>query len=120
MSHGCHKSSYSKKSALSVANFLVSGRNPHRRRPASLHVYECEHCGQWHLTSSPTERPGKKRPEGPRPKKRARGLEERLRDWLGGWYVPRKGLEPLLLTEPDPKSGASANFATSAARERMG
>ena len=28
--------------------------------------------------------------------------------------VPRRGLEPLLLSEPDPKSGASANFATSA------
>jgi hypothetical protein len=28
--------------------------------------------------------------------------------------VPRRGLEPLLLAEPDPKSGASANFATSA------
>ena len=26
--------------------------------------------------------------------------------------MPRKGLEPLLLTEPDPKSGASTNFAT--------
>jgi hypothetical protein len=28
--------------------------------------------------------------------------------------VPGRGLEPLLLTEPDPKSGASANFATPA------
>jgi hypothetical protein len=28
--------------------------------------------------------------------------------------VPRKGLEPLCLAAPDPKSGASANFATSA------
>ena len=28
--------------------------------------------------------------------------------------VPRRGLEPLCLAAPDPKSGASANFATSA------
>jgi hypothetical protein len=28
--------------------------------------------------------------------------------------MPRRGLEPLILSEPDPKSGASANFATSA------
>ena len=28
--------------------------------------------------------------------------------------VPRRGLEPLHLAVPDPKSGASANFATSA------
>ena len=28
--------------------------------------------------------------------------------------VPGRGLEPLLLAEPDPKSGASANFATPA------
>src|SRR5688572_8964757 len=33
-----------------------------------------------------------------------------------GRVVPRRGLEPLLLAEPDPKSGASANFATSASR----
>ena len=25
-----------------------------------------------------------------------------------------KGLEPILLTEPDPKSGAATNYATSA------
>ena len=31
--------------------------------------------------------------------------------------VPRRGLEPLLLAEPDPKSGASANFATSASSQ---
>ena len=30
--------------------------------------------------------------------------------------VPRRGLEPLCLAAPDPKSGASANFATSAAQ----
>ena len=30
--------------------------------------------------------------------------------------VPRRGLEPLCLAAPDPKSGASANFATSAKR----
>jgi hypothetical protein len=28
--------------------------------------------------------------------------------------MPERGLEPLLLAEPDPKSGASANFATPA------
>ena len=28
--------------------------------------------------------------------------------------VPRRGLEPLRIAPPDPKSGASANFATSA------
>jgi hypothetical protein len=28
--------------------------------------------------------------------------------------LPRRGLEPLTLAGPDPKSGASANFATSA------
>ena len=28
--------------------------------------------------------------------------------------MPRRGLEPLILAEPDPKSGASTNFATSA------
>src|SRR6266853_2849358 len=28
--------------------------------------------------------------------------------------VPRRGLEPLRISPPDPKSGASANFATSA------
>ena len=28
--------------------------------------------------------------------------------------MPGKGLEPILLTEPDPKSGASTNFATQA------
>ena len=33
--------------------------------------------------------------------------------------MPRRGLEPLLLAEPDPKSGASANFATSASLLRM-
>ena len=33
---------------------------------------------------------------------------------LGNWEVPRRGLEPLCLAAPDPKSGASANFATSA------
>lgn len=31
-----------------------------------------------------------------------------------GVRVPRRGLEPLILAEPDPKSGASTNFATSA------
>jgi hypothetical protein len=30
--------------------------------------------------------------------------------------VRPRGLEPLLLAEPDPKSGASANFATGASR----
>ena len=34
----------------------------------------------------------------------------------GGREVPRRGLEPLCLAAPDPKSGASANFATSAAQ----
>lgn len=29
--------------------------------------------------------------------------------------MPGKGLEPLLLAEPDPKSGVSANFTTPAA-----
>ncbi len=29
-----------------------------------------------------------------------------------------KGLEPILLTEPDPKSGAATNYATSAFFER--
>jgi hypothetical protein len=28
--------------------------------------------------------------------------------------LPRRGLEPLRIAPPDPKSGASANFATSA------
>ncbi len=28
--------------------------------------------------------------------------------------MPGRGLEPLILSEPDPKSGASANFATPA------
>ena len=28
--------------------------------------------------------------------------------------MPGRGLEPLILAEPDPKSGASANFATPA------
>ncbi len=28
--------------------------------------------------------------------------------------VPGKGVEPLLLAEPDPKSGVSANFTTRA------
>ena len=28
--------------------------------------------------------------------------------------MPRRGLEPLRIAPPDPKSGASANFATSA------
>ena len=28
--------------------------------------------------------------------------------------VRMKGLEPILLTEPDPKSGAATNYATSA------
>jgi hypothetical protein len=29
-------------------------------------------------------------------------------------FLPRRGLEPLRISPPDPKSGASANFATSA------
>jgi hypothetical protein len=29
-------------------------------------------------------------------------------------HLPRRGLEPLRIAPPDPKSGASANFATSA------
>ena len=33
--------------------------------------------------------------------------------------VPGRGLEPLLLAEPDPKSGASANFATPAGAARI-
>ncbi len=32
--------------------------------------------------------------------------------------IPGRGLEPLILAEPDPKSGASANFATLAAKVR--
>ena len=31
-----------------------------------------------------------------------------------GGELPGRGLEPLILSEPDPKSGASANFATPA------
>jgi hypothetical protein len=34
------------------------------------------------------------------------------RDYRG--LVRKRGLEPLRVTSPDPKSGASANFATSA------
>ena len=30
----------------------------------------------------------------------------------GGSAVPGRGLEPLWISPPDPKSGASANFAT--------
>ncbi len=33
--------------------------------------------------------------------------------------VPRKGLEPLRIAPPDPKSGASANFATWAIFENL-
>jgi hypothetical protein len=32
-------------------------------------------------------------------------------------HLPRRGLEPLTLSGPDPKSGASANFATSAFKQ---
>ncbi len=31
--------------------------------------------------------------------------------------MPEEGLEPTLLAEPDPKSGASTNFATRAGAE---
>jgi hypothetical protein len=33
--------------------------------------------------------------------------------------VPGRGLEPLRISPPDPKSGASANFATLAIRFRI-
>lgn len=39
-------------------------------------------------------------------------------DWCQPWPVPGEGLEPTLLAEPDPKSGASANFATRAMGEK--
>src|ERR1700738_5004499 len=37
-----------------------------------------------------------------------------LYKYLNLRYLPRRGLEPLRIAPPDPKSGASANFATSA------
>ena len=37
-----------------------------------------------------------------------------------GKEMPGRGLEPLILAEPDPKSGASANFATPAYLSRSG
>ena len=53
------------------------------------------------------------------------GRHRRQRIGRGGWpgkpiapepeaEVPGRGLEPLLLAEPDPKSGVSANFTTPA------
>lgn len=33
---------------------------------------------------------------------------------LSGLFVRLKGLEPTLLSEPDPKSGAATNYATAA------
>ena len=47
-------------------------------------------------------------PDGPRPP--ADGLAR----WNG--WVPGTGLEPARLSTPDPKSGASANSATLAAK----
>lgn len=51
MTKPCKKRCYRDKDEALYAMHGIANRNDGRKKP--VRVYECEDCGQWHLTSKP-------------------------------------------------------------------